>query len=105
MASQYTFHTCSRTALEVGPTDVQQTVAKHALQALTPYDKEERRRGFVNAELGMQSDIENYLLTNLVFSFNLERVAAEVHLLLMRKFATVPINEHASYAIVTFLLR
>ncbi len=67
----------SRTALEVEPTDVQQTAAKHALQALTPYDKEERRRGFVNEELGLQSDIENYLRANLMFSFKLERQADE----------------------------
>ena len=67
----------SRAALEVETVDVQQAVAQQALQALAPYDKEERRRGFVNEELGLQSDIENYLCTNLTFSFKPERHADE----------------------------
>lgn len=71
------FMSGTRTALEVEIIDVQQAAANHALQALTPYDKEERRRGFVNEELGLQSDIENYLRTNLTFSFKPERLSEE----------------------------
>lgn len=67
----------NRTALEVRITDVQQTAAAYALQALTPYDNEDRRRAFVNEELGIQSDIENYLRTNLTFSFKSERFIDE----------------------------
>lgn len=66
-----------RTALEVEVIDVQQFAARHAFQALAQYDTEERRRGFVNEALGLQSDIESYLRTNLIFSFNLERFPSE----------------------------
>jgi hypothetical protein len=65
----------NRTALEVGITDVQQAVAVQALRALKSFDNEERRRDFVNEELGIQGDIENYLRSNLVFSFKPERVS------------------------------
>src|SRR6266566_3262272 len=57
----------NRTAQEVRITDVQQAAAEHALQALASYDNEDRRRAFVNEELGIQGDIENYLQTNLTF--------------------------------------
>src|SRR5205085_4021652 len=70
---------------EVEIIDVQQAAADHALQALTPYDNEERRRGFVNEELGLQSDIENYLRTNLTFSFKTERLSIEGPLTMYEK--------------------
>jgi hypothetical protein len=75
--SKVCFMPGDRTALEVEVADVQQAAARHALQALAQYDTEERRRGFVNEALGLQSDIEHYLRTNLIFSFNLERSPGE----------------------------
>jgi hypothetical protein len=63
-----------RTALEVDLAHVQQAVAEVALQALKPYDTEERRLTFVNEELGLLHDFDQYLSTMLTFSFARNRL-------------------------------
>ncbi len=63
----------NRTALEVPTGDVRQKLSKQALEALAPFDKEERRLAFVNEELGLQSDMAHYLHTYLTFSFQQKR--------------------------------
>jgi CRISPR type I-D-associated protein Csc3/Cas10d len=70
----------TRMAQEVEIVDIQQKLGQQALRALKPHDSEKRRLGFVNEELGLQSDIEHYLKTHLVFSFNAERLMDDTRL-------------------------
>jgi CRISPR-associated protein Csc3 len=47
---------------------------EHATAALQPYDSSAKRLAYVNAEFGLETDINHYLDENLVFSFAPERV-------------------------------
>lgn len=74
---QIRFHEGKRTWLEVGVADIQEAATAVALDALKPYNKEDRLLSFAEKELGIQNDARNYLQTTLVFSFDAGRMQDE----------------------------
>lgn len=63
----------SRSWLEVGTSSVQQEIKRRVLLALKVYDTEEKILAYVEKELGIQVDVQNYLQSTLLFSFDLSR--------------------------------